>query len=176
MLNYKMHFISSKVAKDELTMPIPDYQSIMLPLLKLVNDQQEHSLREAIGILADQFQLTKKERKELLPSGKQALFNNRVAWASTYLRKAGLLESSKRGIFKITDRGTNVLDKSPKEIDVQFLKQYREFIDFYSSKKSDDSGLGQTGGGDEPIDEKNPEETLEYSYQKIRNGLASELY
>jgi restriction system protein len=83
-------------------MSIPDFQSIMLPLLKFADDQQEHSLREAIERLAQTFELSDQERKELLPSGQQAIFDNRVGWASTHLKKAGLLESARRSFFKIT--------------------------------------------------------------------------
>lgn len=74
-------------------MPIPDYQSVMLPLLTYTGDNKEHSLREAIEYLANQFQLTENERQELLPSGAQAIFDNRVGWAKTHILKAGLLES-----------------------------------------------------------------------------------
>ena len=76
-------------------MPIPDFQTIMLPLLKFADDRREHSLREAIEFLADEFNLTEDERRELLPSGQQATFDNRVSWARTYMQKAGLLESPK---------------------------------------------------------------------------------
>jgi len=94
-------------------MPIPDYQSIMLPLLKYASDKKEHSMREAIEYLANLFKLTEQERKELLQSGQQYVFDNRVGWAKTYLKKAGLLESTKRSFFKITDLGLEVLKKNP---------------------------------------------------------------
>ena len=81
-------------------MAIPDYQTVMLPLLKLAADGKEHKVREAIEDLADSFALTEDERKELLPSGGQAIFDNRVGWARTYMKKAGLLESPQRGYFK----------------------------------------------------------------------------
>lgn len=111
-------------------MSIPDYQSIMLPLLKLSADQQEHSLHEAIDTLALDFELSDEERQELLPSGKHPVFNNRVGWARTYLKKAGLLEYTKRGFCRITSRGLEVLKQNPKVIDARFLNQYSEFIDF----------------------------------------------
>lgn len=78
-------------------MAIPDYETLMLPLLKLTGDKKEYSLRQAIDILADQFKLSDEERRELLPSGQQAIFNNRVSWARTYSKKAGLLEPTRRG-------------------------------------------------------------------------------
>ena len=84
---------------------IPDYQTVMLPLLRFAADKREHSTREAIEDLANHFGLTEDERKELLPSDSQATFDNRVGWARTYMRKAELLEAPRRGYFKITDRG-----------------------------------------------------------------------
>jgi restriction system protein len=84
-------------------MAIPDYQTVMLPLLRLAGDGREHSLREAIEKLADHFGLDEEERDHLLPSGRQATFDNRVGWARTYMKKAGLLRSFRRGYFEITD-------------------------------------------------------------------------
>src|SRR5271157_4932072 len=86
-------------------MAIPDYQTCMLHLLRLASDGTEHTLKDAVAALADTFKLTEAERAELLPSGQQAVFNNRVGWASTYLKKAGLLCAPRRGVFMITDRG-----------------------------------------------------------------------
>ena len=115
---------------------IPDFQSIMLPLLKYAGDKKEHHIRDAIEVLANEFNLSEEERKELLLSGQQAIFDNRVGWAKTYLKKAGLLESTRRGYFKITDRGLKVLDDIPKDINVKYLKQYPEFIEFIRPPKS----------------------------------------
>src|SRR5579875_273698 len=108
-------------------MPTPDYQSIMLPLLKLVSDGKEHSQADAIEIVAQQFHLTEDERKELLDSGRQAKFDNRVGWARTYLSKAGLIERTGRGRFCITPRGREVLKINPPTINVPFLMKYPEF-------------------------------------------------
>jgi restriction system protein len=90
---------------------IPDYQTGMLPLLSLAADGEEHRLRDAIEELANHFDLTEDERKELLPSGRQATFDNRVGWARTYMKKAGLLESPRRGYFRITDQGIQALEQ-----------------------------------------------------------------
>ena len=97
-------------------MSIPDYQSIMLPLLKKASDQQEHSLQSLIEALADDFNLTDSERRDFLPSGRQPVFNNRVGWARTYLKKAGLLSSPKRGIMQITERGLQILKDNPNRV------------------------------------------------------------
>ena len=120
-------------------MAIPDFQKIMLPLLQYASNGQERSLREAIEALADKFNLSDEERKELLPSGQQAIFDNRVGWTKTHLKKAGLLETPKRGFFKITERGINVLDGNPLVINTQFLEQFPEYIQFRTSKKSDNN-------------------------------------
>jgi restriction system protein len=149
-------------------MAIPDYQSIMLPLLKLAGDEKEHSLREAIEALADEFKLTDEERKELLPSGRQATFDNRVGWARTYMKKAGLLESTKRGYFQITERGLDVLKQNPSEIDNAFLRQFPEFIEFQTprDKRRSEQDVSDT---------QTPEEEIEAAYQGVRQELATEL-
>ena len=92
-------------------MAIPDYQSIMLPLLKFSSDNKEHSVHETVDVLANQFNLTNEERKELLPSGQQEIFFNRVGWARTYMKKAGLLRSPKRGLLVITDNRTRCVKR-----------------------------------------------------------------
>lgn len=152
-------------------MPIPDYQSIMLPVLKFAGDGLEHSLRETIEALADEFSLTDDERNELLPSGQQAVFDNRVGWARTYMKKAGLMETTRRGYFKITEQGKKVLQKKPTRIDAAFLRQFPEFLEFQKRTKGKD---------DETEDQENhetrtPEELIETAYQKVRQGLAAEL-
>lgn len=99
-------------------MAIPDYQTVMLPLLKLASDGKEHQIREAVNSLADQFKLTEAERRETLPSG-GAIFSNRVGWARTYLKKAGLLDYPRETYFRITERGQAVLNNKPAKIDVE---------------------------------------------------------
>jgi restriction system protein len=152
-------------------MPIPDYQSIMLPLLKFARDRMEHSLRETIEALADKFGLTDEERSELLPSGQQAVFDNRVGWARTYMKKAGLLETTRRGYYKITERGQEVFRKNPAKIDAAFLRQFPEFVEFQRAKK-----VRADGTEDEDSNEtQTPEEAIETAYQRVRQGLAVEL-
>lgn len=153
-------------------MSLPDYQTIMLPLLKFAGDGQEHSSREAINFLANEFGLTDDERKELLPSGSQALFDNRVGWATTYIRKAGLIESKRKGIFKITERGKQVLSENLERLDNKYLEQFSEFIEFKTPKKKPDIITPPT-----KIlpDDKNPEELLEAAVQELKDGVASEL-
>ncbi len=153
-------------------MAIPDYQSIMLPLLKFAADKKEHTFREAVEELANTFGLSEEERKELLPSGRNPIFDNRAGWASTYLKMAGILESKKRGFFNITNRGLEILKQNPPEINNKFLMQYPEFMEFQSRSKK--SKL-ETKEDEEQARLKTPEEELEYGYQKIRQDLAQEL-
>ena len=107
-------------------MSVPDYQSIMLPLLKQLSDKKVYTTRDMIESLSKVFNLSEHDRKELLPSGQQYTFDNRVGWARTYLKKAGLLESDKRGTQKISTKGLEVLKTSPKFINVSFLQQFPE--------------------------------------------------
>src|SRR6266542_6733583 len=100
---------------------IPDYQTLMLPLLKFTADGEIHTFRDAVDSLANEFNLTEEERKQLLPSGQQGVFHNRVGWARTFMKKAGLLDSPKRAMIRITDRGREVLKHNPPEIDADFL-------------------------------------------------------
>ncbi len=112
------------------SMAIPDFQTVMLPLLRLSGTANEHVLGEAIESLSDQFQLSGEEKRELLPSGKQARFDNRVGWAITYLKKAGLLTAVGRGRFAITGRGREVLANPPPKIDLAFLGTFPEMAEF----------------------------------------------
>lgn len=152
-------------------MAIPDYQSIMQPLLAYAGDGQEHSLRETIEALADEFELTDDERRRLLPSGQQATFDNRVGWARTYMKKAGLLESTRRGYYRITDRGRDVLKHHLSELDSAYLRRYQEFVQFQRP----------TEPNEEPVSVRDlsatqtPEEEMEAAYQNVGKELASEL-
>src|SRR6266851_5901474 len=111
-------------------MAIPDYQTLMLPVLKVAGDGQEHRIGDVVNQLARDFGLTEQERQQILPSGRQATFANRVGWAKTYLVQAGLLEATKRAHFKITDRGEKCLAEGPRRIDVEYLSQFAEFVHF----------------------------------------------
>jgi restriction system protein len=154
-------------------MAIPDYESIMVPLLEFANDQREHHVREAYEGLAQTFRLTEEEKRELLPSGSDILFNNRVRWALIYLKKAGLVESKRRGVFKITQRGQDVLRDGPKNIDSRFLEQYPEFIAFKETTKKENEVLPAKEST--KISKQTPEESLENSYQNLRLEVSQEL-
>lgn len=157
-------------------MAIPEYQNVMLPLLRYAADEQEHSVREAVEELADQFHLTAEERKELLPSGRQATFDNRVGWARTYMKKAGRLESPRRSYFRITNRGLQALKTNPEAINNKFLEQYPEFREF-KGKSDTKSSATETGTdpGASQVPEQTPREAMEDAYDAIRTQLAIEV-
>jgi len=145
----------------------------MLPLLQFAADRKEHSLRETIDVLADHFSLTPSERKELLPSGQQKVFDNRVGWARTYLVKAGLLRATRRGHYEITQRGLRVLESNPPRIDAKYLEQFDEFRQFRALGRR--SLTGRRAEPPEPEQETTPEEALEVAYSRLRESLAQEL-
>jgi restriction system protein len=116
---------------------IPGFQDLTLPILRLTGDGKEHTLREAYDAVALELRLTDEERSQLLPSGTQRAFENRVSWSRFYLLKAGLLEATGRGRFRITDRGQEVLKKPPKRVDLKFFDQFEEFRQFRARRGSD---------------------------------------
>jgi restriction system protein len=152
---------------------IPDYQKLMLPLLKLLSDSNEHKYRDLIEKLAIEFQITDDERKELLASGNQAIFDNRVGWAKTYLKKAGLIESPQRAIFKITEIGHDTLAKNLDNIDAKYLKQFPSFLEFQNASRNDNETVEELNT--DSANEQTPEESLDKAYQRIRKSLSSEL-
>ena len=127
-------------------------------------------MRDVTEGLAKQLGVTEDEKKELLPSGAAPVFYNRTAWAKTYLKKAGLIDSPKQGIVVLTQRGIEVLKKQPPSIDVKFLKQFSEFVDFQSAKREDENETSV-----EDTSTETPEEALETAYQKIRKSLALDI-
>lgn len=141
--------------------------------MKLVSDGQEHKYRDLIEKLAIEFQVTDEERKELLASGNQAIFDNRVGWAKTYLKKAGLLDSPKRATFIITDLGRQTLAKKPDRIDAKFLRQFPAFLEFQKASRNDNDAEEETTTL--AHSDQTPEESLDKAYQRIRKSLASEL-
>lgn len=161
-------------------MAIPDFQKIMQHLLEYARDGQEHSLRETIEALADKFNLSEEEKKELLPSGQQAIFDNRVGWTKTHLKKAGLLETPKRGFFKITSRGLKVLKENPLVINTQFLEQFPEYIQFKTTKKSVNNSNSTIDELEDLPDnlstlDNTPQESIERGYQQLRKEIEIEI-
>lgn len=151
-------------------MPLPDYQTFMLPLLQLASDDKEHAVSEAYEVLAAQFNLSESERGDMLPSGKQSRYENRVGWARTYLKKAGLIDSTGRGKFRITPRGLTVLKSNPASITKEFLTQFSEFREFQARQNA------RLDNGEEPLEhERTPDEVLDSAYQVLRRTLAQDV-
>lgn len=152
-------------------MPIPDFQTVMRPLLELSSDGKEHSMREALESLATHFELTEQERKQLLPSGQQELFTNRVAWAKTHLRMAGLLEGTARGVFRITPQGKRLLKEHSGRIDLRVLQTQPGYLEARGRKRE----KAQTAAAADNVENRTPEEEMEDSYQALRESLGKEL-
>ncbi len=156
-------------------MTIPNFQEIFWPLLQLAGDGKEHSLREATKAIADHFAMSDEERRQLLPSGRQTVIVSRVSWARTYLVKAGLLESPRRGYFRITPRGQEVLRHPPETLNVSFLlARYPEFVVFHRGNTRQIKGPSVSSEVEEKA-EQTPEEIIEAAYRKIQEQLAAEL-
>lgn len=151
-------------------MTIPDFQTIMLPFLQFSSDGRIHNFLEAVDALAKEFKLTPEEIDTLIPSGQQR-FANRVGWAKTYLKKAGLIDYPQRGHFQITQRGFDVLKENPEAIDMKFLRRFPEYQEFRKVNQVDE---GKEEVVDLP-DKLPPEESIEVAYQEIRAGLGDDL-
>jgi len=145
---------------------IPSYEDVMLPFLKFIVDGREYSKRDVINEITSRFNLTEEEKKQLLPSGQQPIIDNRVGWARLYLKKAGLLEATKRGHMKITESGKDAIRQNPSSINTKFLSKYPDFQQFKVSKKVDPL----------PVDLiYDPDELIYRSYQQKLDEVKSEL-
>jgi restriction system protein len=154
-------------------MAIPDFQSVMRPVLQTVSDGQPRALADVREAVKEAFELSDEERKERLPSGNQTVINNRVGWARTYLNKAGLLTIPERGMVQITDRGQDALSNGPERISVAWLKQFPEFHDFHTQKpKPVTDSLKPV---DDIIEEATPDEQLASAHQSLMENLADEV-
>ncbi|MBC3437808.1 restriction endonuclease [Pseudomonas sp. BW16M2] len=153
-------------------MSIPDFQSVMRPVLSAVEDGTPLALSELRECIAEQFQLTEDERKERLPSGNQTVINNRVGWARTYLNKAGLLTIPAKGMVQITARGREALISGPARITVRWLKQFPEFADFHTARPQVASApaIPDLDEGDTT-----PDEQLNIAHQALLQSLEEEL-
>ena len=154
-------------------MSVPDFQTVMLPLLRFAADGVEHSMTDAREALAKEFALTPEERAEMLPSGRVRRFDNRVAWAKVYLTRAGLLTSERRAHFSLSQRGREMLTKPPARIDIPFLEQFPEFREFRARTATDGESVPATSGVPVPPD--TPEESLEQAFRSIQNELVMEV-
>jgi len=151
--------------------PIPDYETLMLPMLRYGNEGVI-SFKDSVAKASDEFNLTDEERDETIPSGPEPLIKNRVAWAITYLVKARLLHRPKRAHFTITDRGKEVLANNPTAINRKYLEQFPEFLQFQRKKK-----VSKSSETAEPQDSSaiTPEERIGVAYDEITSEIESEL-
>lgn len=161
-------------------MPIPDFQTIMLPLLKLMGDGKEHTSKEIREVIAKSFHLSNEELNEKLPNNKKPVYLNRVAWALAHIKGAGLIENINRGGYRITNRGKDVLNSKINKIDMKYLHQFPDYYEFKYGKKKvlDDKANHIEQENNYPIEDietRTPEEVIEESYNIIRNKLAHEL-
>ena len=158
-------------------MAIPDYQTLMLPVLKVAGDGAEHRIGDVINQLAREFGLTEEERQQLLPSGKQSSFANRVAWAKSYLIQAGLLEATKRAHFRITDRGRQSLAENPPRVDTQYLSKFAEFVQFRERGRIQDgsSSASAVDASAVSLPAETPDELLRSTVKQIETALRKDL-
>lgn len=155
-------------------MAVPDYQSLMLPLLRLAYDKKAKTLAEAEGLLCEEFGLSEADRSQRLPSKQQTVIRNRVGWASFYLKSAGLLEKPKRGVFYITDQGRQVVASGTASIDIPFLMKFEAFRQFYTKGASSGEQIESTPASPSPSD-KTPDEVLQAAYASLRQELAADI-
>lgn len=155
-------------------MAIPDYETLMLPLLSKLAGGETFVLKEVMAELANVFQLTPDERAQLLPSGGTLTFASRVGWAKTYLKKAGLVQQPKRGLVQITDQGRSVLARKPTRIDAKFLEQFPAFLEFRNGSQ----GRPDLAGAEEVLplsSDLTPDEVIDAAYQRSMLALADEV-
>ena len=153
---------------------IPKYIEILLPLLNLLQDERVYTSKEYISHLEKEFNLSEEDKKQVISNGKTKLFSNRIAWAKTYLKQAGLVEYPKRGEVKITSEGLAFLKSKPSKITLEDLERYPQFVEFKNRSKSLQKYI-QNGNNDENVESKTPEENLEDAFLKLKLNLADEI-
>jgi restriction system protein len=155
-------------------MSIPNYETFMLPALQLTADG--HPVRRAhlTNAVADALALSANDRALMLPSGKAPVYRSRAGWALTYLKQAGLVNTPARGVYEISERGREVLARSPSKIDNALLSEFVEFRAF-RERSGVETVSAIAVSGDDSSQEESPEEALERSYQILRASLVSQL-
>ena len=148
-------------------MSVPKFHEFMKPFLIAVSDGKSYMLKELRKALATEFNLTNEELSEMLPSGTQTVFANRVQWAGTYLTKAGLLTKPSRGVFVISEEGKKVIDENPETIDVDFLTRYECFREFQGVTSQESTNMKK--------DIETPDYAFEESFEKINESLSDEI-
>lgn len=156
-------------------MSIPDFQTLMRPLLLAHADGKEHLNRDLVSNLAEQFNLSDDERREMLPSGRARVFDNRIGWAKSHISQAGLLDSPRRAISIITDRGRKALKSYPERIDLRTLNEFEEYREFRNRRKDIDGCDTTDMPKTEEQEQETPEELLENAYLRVRRQVETEL-
>lgn len=154
-------------------MAVPKYDELMKPLLMAVQDGKTYTIKEITSTLAKQLKLSADDLAEMLPSGRQTVFKNRIGWANTYLKKAGLLDSPARATIVITDTGKQVVADNPEKIDSNYLKRFPSFADFKSTTENSDADDHTSVNPN--ADDLTPDDQLEEAYKQINASLASDL-
>ncbi len=154
---------------------IPDFQTVMLPMIEALADGRERTMRELTDLLADRFGLTEDERREVLPSGQQSVFSNRVAWAKSHLKAAGLLENPLRGRVRISDSGRKVLAKPPQAINIRFLRQFPSYCEFIGKAQPKDATVGEVEATAPIEEQRTPLELIDAAYRSLRQATTEEL-
>lgn len=155
-------------------MAVPDFQTWFMPLLKRISDGKEHVMSTLYEELANDMNLTEDDRGQLLKSGAQTVYENRIGWARTYLKKAGLLEAPSRGVIRITDRGLSVVKKPPAKLNIPYLRQFPEFLAFHTYKT--EVSTPSTNVAEVTNDSiESPQDTLERVYGALEQQLAEDV-
>lgn len=153
-------------------MSIPTYERIMLPLLELLKDENTYTNKECVDKLSENLNLTEEEIRELLPSGRKRIFYDRVNWAKTYLKKAGLVEAPRRGEVRITQLGLELLQENPVEIRTRDLLRYSSFDEFINTNNRNENNIENR---ETLINERTPSEEIAISFEELKNSLADEI-
>jgi restriction system protein len=156
-------------------MEIPDFQSLMLPIMKIAQDGEEHTMREVRQRIGDELGLSDAERKQLLPSGAQPIFTNRIAWARAHLLMAVLLSKTGRGSFRITRRGQEVLASNPSSLNMRLLQQFPEYVEARSKGKTDAVIHAEPAAHTSASEVASPQERIELAFRELNNSLTTEL-
>jgi restriction system protein len=154
---------------------IPDFQTIMRPLLVLLADGQERSSTQIRSALAAEFSLTEEDLAEMIPSGRAKTFANRVAWAMTHMYQAQLLERPRRSVYRITPRGTEVLAEQPDRVDLKILAQFDEYRDFRNKGGASNVKYATVSELELTSSDQTPEEQIAAAYRSIRAALVADL-
>jgi restriction system protein len=157
-------------------MAIPDFQTLMLPVLQFAADKADHTNKDLVEHICERFGLSEEDRKATIPSGRQALVLNRVAWARSYLKIAGLLDTPKHGVFRITTRGLTTLHDKPERIDLKFLRKFPEYLAWRTGSAErtlENADTGENSSASTALP--SPEEQMDAAFEALRQAVAADI-